>query len=264
MRSVFTKALTDQRRSLIGWGVGLFLMVLMETALWPSIGKMPDLQQFLANYPEAMRKLFNMQDFGTGTGFVNTELFSILVPVLLLTYAIGRGARAIAGEEETGTLEVLLVTPVTTTTLLAQEGAALLTGLLVLGTVLYAAVIAGSVLFGMGIGLLPLLSATLAMVLLAAEFGCLALAIGAVTGRRAVAIGTAAAAAVGAYLLYVAGELVTALEPWQRLSPFDQAMSGGPIGAGFRAVHLVMPVVAVLLVAAAAPRFARRDIAVAH
>ncbi|WIM92872.1 hypothetical protein ACTOB_004830 [Actinoplanes oblitus] len=264
MRSVFVRALADQRRSLIGWGIGLFLMVLMETALWPSIGKMPDLRQFLANYPEAMRKLFDIEDFGTGAGFVNTELFSILVPVLLLTYAIGRGARAIAGEEEAGTLDVLLVTPVTTTGLLAYQAAALLTGLLTLGTVLYAAVVAGSVLFGLGIGLFPLLSATLAMVLLAAEFGFLALAVGAVTGRRAVAIGVAAASAVGAYLLYVAGELVTAVQPWQWLSPFDQAMSGGPIGAGFRAVHLVMPVVAVLLVAAAAPRFARRDISVAH
>ncbi|MFI1991520.1 ABC transporter permease subunit [Actinoplanes sp. NPDC020271] len=264
MRTVFAKALHDQRRSLLGWGLGLSLVVLLETALWPSIGKMTNLQQFLADYPEAMRKLFNLQDFGTGTGFVNGELFSALVPVLFLTYAIGRGARAIAGEEEAGTLDVLLVTPVTTTGLLLQQSAALLTGLLALGTVLYAAVLAGSVLFGLGIGLGPLLSATLAMVLLAFEFGALALAAGAVTGRRGLAIAVAGAAAVAGYLLYVAGELVGAVEPWQPLSPFDQAMSGGPIGAGFRWTYLVMPAVAMLLVGAAAPRFARRDIAVAH
>ncbi|BCY09434.1 ABC transporter permease subunit [Actinoplanes sp. L3-i22] len=264
MRTVFAKALHDQRRSLLGWGLGLALVVLLESALWPSIGKMTNLQQFLADYPEAMRKLFNLQDFGTGTGFVNGELFSALVPVLFLTYAIGRGARAIAGEEESGTLDVLLVTPVTTTGLLVQQAAALLSGLLALGAVLYAAILLGSALFGLGIGLGPLLFATLAMVLLAFEFGALALAVGAVTGRRATAIGVAAAAAVASYLLYVAGQLVTSIEPWRPLSPFDQAMSGGPIGAGFRWAYLAMPAVAVLVMAAAAPRLARRDIAVAH
>jgi ABC-2 type transport system permease protein len=40
---------------------------------------------------------------------VNAELSSALVPILF--YAICRGARAIAGKEESGTLDVLLVTP---------------------------------------------------------------------------------------------------------------------------------------------------------
>jgi ABC-2 type transport system permease protein len=264
MRSVFAKAWHDQRRALVGWGIGLTLMVMLETALWPSIGRMPDIQQFLDTYPEAMRELFNLDDFRTGAGFLNAELFSAMVPILFLIYAIGRGARAIAGEEEAGTLDVLLVTRMTTARLLAEQAAALLAGLSALGAVLYTAVLAGSALFGLGVGAGPLLSATLATVLLAFEFGCLALAAGAVTGRRAVAIGVAAAAAVAAYLLYVAGQLVTAVEPWQPLSPFTQAIGGGPIGAGFQPEHLVMPVIAVLLLAAAAPAFARRDIAVAH
>ncbi|MEV4702836.1 ABC transporter permease subunit [Actinoplanes sp. NPDC049316] len=264
MRTVFAKALHDQRRPLIGWGVGLALMVLLETALWPSIGKMPDLQQFLANYPEAMRKLFNLEDFGTGTGFINAELFSALVPVLFLTYAIGRGARAVAGEEEAGTLDVLLVTPVTTASLLLQQAAALFAGVFTLGVVLYAAILLGSALFGMGVSAVALLWATLATVLQAFEFGCLALAAGAVTGRRGVAIGVSAAAAVAAYLLYVAGELVTSLQPWQRLSPFYQVLGDGPVGAGFRVSYLVMPALAVVVVALAMPVFARRDIAVAH
>lgn len=264
MRTVFAKALHDQRRALIGWSAGLIVLVLMETALWPSLGRMTDLDAFLANYPEAMRKLFDLQDFGTGSGFVNAELFSSLIPVLFLTYAIGRGARAIAGEEEAGTLDVLLVTPVTATGLLIQQAGALLAALLVLGTVLYAAILAGSALFGLGIGLASLLGAVLATVLLAFEFGCLALAVGAAVGRRAPAIGVAAAAAVASYLLYVAGELVAAVEPWQPLSPFDQALSGGPLGAGFRAAYLLMPLISVAFVAAAMPLFTRRDIAVAH
>lgn len=264
MRSVFAKSLHDQRRTLAGWGIGLALLVLLESALWPSIRNMPDLATFLNNYPEAMRRLFNLQDFGTGTGFVNAELFSAMVPILFLIYGIGRGARTIAGEEESGTLDVLLVTPVTTTRLVLDHAAALLTALLALGGVLYVSVLTASWVFGMGVNAADLIAATLATVGLAFEFGCLSLAVGAMTGRRAMAIGISSAGAVAAYLLYVAGELVEAAQPWQPLSPFDQALSEGPVGAGFRLAYLAMPAAGAVFLAAALPVFARRDIAVAN
>jgi ABC-2 type transport system permease protein len=76
-----------------------------------------------------------------------------------------------------------------------------------------------------------------------------------------VAIGVASTAAVGAYVLYIAGELVTAIEPWQPLSPFHQALAGGPLGAGLPAAYLWMPVVATAFIAIALPIFDRRDIA---
>jgi ABC-2 type transport system permease protein len=40
IRTIFAKSVHDQRRSLAGWGVGLALLVLLETALWPSIRNM--------------------------------------------------------------------------------------------------------------------------------------------------------------------------------------------------------------------------------
>jgi ABC-2 type transport system permease protein len=76
-----------------------------------------------------------------------------------------------------------------------------------------------------------------------------------------VAIGVASTAAVGAYVLYVAGELVAAIGPWQPLSPFHQALTGGPLGAGPPAAYLWMLAVAITLVAIALPIFDRRDIA---
>jgi len=264
MRSVFVKSLYDQRRAVLGFGLGTALLVLLECAMWPSIRSMPALDEFLANYPEAMRRLFNLQDLGTGTGFVNAELFSLLLPILFLAFAIARGARAVAGEEEAGTLDILLVTPVTTASLVLQQAAALLVSVLVLGGVLYAAVMIGSVVFGLGVGASGLLAAVLATVALAVEFGWIALAVGAARGRRAVAIGAATVLAVGSYVLYVAGELTDAVRPWQSLSPFHQAVSGGPLGAGFQAAVLILPLTGAALIAAALPMFARRDIAVAH
>jgi ABC-2 type transport system permease protein len=261
LRNVYLKALRDQRRALLGWGVGITLLVLLEAALWPSIRDMPDLRQFLANYPKVIRELFNLEDFGTGAGFLNTELFSALLPMLFIVFAIGRGARSIAGEEEAGTLEVLLVTPVSTTRLVLQQAAALATATAGLGAVLYASTLLWSAVFGMGVGPADLAGATLSMVLLGLEFGWLALALGAMTGRRGLAVGASAAAAVGAYVLYVAGQLVGAVEPWQQLSPFHQALQGGPLGAGLPVAYAWMALAGVVFVAASMPVFGRRDVA---
>jgi ABC-2 type transport system permease protein len=263
-RAVFLKSLRDQRRALIGWSIGLILMVLVESVMWPSIRDMPDLDQFIANYPESMRELFNLEDFGTGRGFMNAELFSAVLPVLFIIFAVGRGARLIAGEEEAGTLDVLLVTPLTPARLVAAQAAVLVTSMAGLGAVLWTTGMVCSAVFGLGLGAADLAQATLALVLLGIEFGCLAMAVGVASGRRSVAVAVAAVVAVATYLLYVAGELVDAVGRWQLLSPFHQALDGGPLGAGWRPAYLWMPLAAVLVVTLAIPVFDRRDVAAAH
>jgi ABC-2 type transport system permease protein len=259
--NVFLKTIRDQRRGLVGWGIGIGLLVAVEAALWPSIRDMPELKDMLANYPEAMQKMFDFDAMTTASGFLNAELFTLALPVLFLIYGIGHGARMIAGEEEAGTLEAVLVTPVSTTRLALHKAAALAMSLVVIGIVLLVVTVICSAAFGMDIGVGDIATASLAMVLLGVEFGSLALAVGTMTGRRVLAIGVAAAAAVAAYVLYVAGIFVSAVEPWQAWSPFHQALTGGPLGAGLPATYAWMAAAAVIFVAASLPVFDRRDIA---
>ncbi len=260
-RNVFLKGLRDQRRAWIGWSIGIALLVLLEAAIWPSIRDMSAWKDLLAAYPEPMRKLFNLEEFTTGTGFMNAELFSAMLPLLFIIYGVGRGARAVAGEEEAGTLDVLLVTPVSPARLLWQQAASVATGLAGLGVVLYVTVLAGSSVFDMGIGAGDLAGAMLAIVLLGVEFAWLALALGAATGRRALSIAVSAAIAVASYMLYAIGQIVESVQPWQPVSPFHQALSSGPLGGGLEPGYLWMPAVAVLTLAAAQTVFDRRDIA---
>ncbi|MFD6355053.1 ABC transporter permease subunit [Nocardia tengchongensis] len=259
--TVYRKCLRDQRRGLIGWSLGIVALVLLESALWPSISGISGLKQMLDSYPESLRKLFAIDEFTSGMGFLNTELYSMMLPILFLVFAISRGARAVAGEEEAGTLEVLLITRVTPMRLLLEQSAVLLTGLALLGTVLFAAVMACSALFGMHVGVGAAATGSAAMIALAAPFGGLALALGAATGRRRTALAGASVAAVGAYVLYAASKIVDAVRPWGPWSPFQQALADGPMGGGLRPGHLWLMVVAVAFVAGALPVFNRRDIA---
>ncbi len=262
-RSVYLKSLYDARRGLLGWSVAIALLILLESALWPSVRDL-NLDEIYASFPEDLRKFFDFGAMTTGTGFLNAELFTLLLPSLFLVYGIGRGARALAGEEEQGTLELLLVTPVSGTRIVLEKAAALATSLVILGLALFASTLAGSALFDLGISAGAAASGALAMTLLGLEFGVLALAAGALTGRRATAIAVGSIVATAAYVLYAAGMLITSVESWQPFSPFYQTFHNGPLGAGLTAGHGWLLVGAAALTAIALPALDGRDIATAH
>jgi ABC-2 type transport system permease protein len=263
-RNVFVKTLYDHRRGLFGWSVAIALLVLLECALWPSVRDMPRLQDLYDSFPEELRKFFDLDAMTTGVGFLNAELFTLMLPGLFLVYGIGRGAKAVAGEEEQGTLEPLLVTPVSGARIVLDKAFALAACITTLGLALFASTLVGSLLFDMGISPAQAASGALAMTLLGLEYGELALAVGALSGRRVVAVAVSSVAATAAYVLYAAGLLLTAFEPWQPLSPFHQALTGGPLGAGLQSGYLWMLGGAAVLVAIALPSLASRDIATSH
>ena len=260
LTNVFTKTLRDQRRSLLGWSIGIAALILVEGALWPSVRDMPNLDEFLANYPDALKEAFNLGAMTTGTGFLNAELYTLVLPILFLVFGISRGAKLVAGEEEAGTLEVVLVTPLSTTRLLLEKAAGLLVGLCVLGGVAGASTLLASAIFSMGVSTSSVAAGSLSMVLLGLEYGFLALAVGAMTGRRSLAVGLPSVAAVGAYVLYVGGLMVDSLSAWLPWSPFHQALAEGPLAAGLPPRFVWMVLGAVVVVAVAAPVFAHRDI----
>lgn len=258
--SVFLKTLRDLRRSLLGWSIGIVSLVLVMAAVWPSMRDMPDLEEFLSNYPEVMQQLFDFSAITTGPGFLNAELYSMLLPALFMIFGIGRGARLIAGEEADGTLDVLVVTPVSRTRVLFEKAAALAIALLLLALVLWVSVLAASAAADLGVGVRDATAGSVAMVLLGLLFGWLAMAVGAATGRRPLALGVAATAAVASYVLHVLGALVDAIEPWQPLSPFTRAVETGPLGPEFPLGFVWLAVAALLVIAATVPVFDRRDI----
>ena len=262
--TVAHQTLHSQRRGLIGWAAGTTLLVAMIGAFWPSVRDMPDLDKFLSNYPEAMRKLFDIQSMTTGPGYLNTELFSMMLPALFVIFGIGRGARLVAGEEESGALEVVLTTPVSRRHLLLDKALAVAASVAALGTVLFAVTVATAYVADMGTGVGQIAAACTAMTLLGVEHAWLAIAVGAATGRRSAAVAAGAVVAVAGYMLFVLGRIVDAVAPWAVLSPFHQALDGGPVGAGLPAAYLWLIAGALAALIVGVPAFDRRDLRASH
>jgi ABC-2 type transport system permease protein len=166
----------------------------------------------------------------------------------------------VAGEEEAGTLDLLLVTPVSTTRLLVEEAMALATGTAMLGAVAFAATVTGSLAFGLGVSPLAAFVGSLAMALLGLEFGTTALVTDALSGRRPLALAVPLGLAMLAYLLFAAGLFVDRLADWREYSPFHQALRAGPLSSTIPVSFVWLAIAPMIVCAVALPLWGRRDI----
>jgi len=262
--SVALKTLHDLRRSLAWWSLGLAGFVAMLVSVFPTIRDNPEMKKLIASYPQAIKGFVSFGgqvDYTSGPGYLGSELFAVWAPLLLLIAAIGAGARAVAGEEETGTLDLLLANPVSRRRVIVEKFAALVAEAFVLGFVLWCALAIGTSLATMDVTLVHLAEACVSVVLLAIGFGAVAMVVGAATGRRGAAIGVSAAAAVGAYFVNSLAPLVHAFRDVRKASPFYQYGASDPLRHGLALGHVGVLLGLAAVVAAVAPFvFERRDL----
>lgn len=265
LRSVLLKSLRDRRRSFAWWTLGLVGLVTLMVAVYPTVRDNPELDKLVEEYPEALKAFIafgGAVDYTSGVGYLGSELFSFMVPLLFIICAVGHGAGAIAGEEERGTLDLLLSNPVTRRRLALEKTAAMALELVGLGAVLWVALWVGAAIVGMDVSAGHLAAATASAALLALAFGAIAFMIGAAAPHRALAIGVATAGAVAAYLVNGLAALVEALEAPQKASPFYHYAVGDPLRQGLALDHsLFLVAIAAAATVVGVLAFERRDVA---
>jgi ABC-2 type transport system permease protein len=266
LRSVALKTFRDSLRGLLFWSLGLVGLVALTVSIYPSIRDDPSLEDLLESYPEALKGFVGFGgelDWTSAAGYLGVELFSLMIPLLLLIAAISAGSAAIAGEEERGTLELLLSAPVSRARVALEKLAAVVAEQFLLGAVILAVLVASARAADMEIGVDKLAAGTAGAVLLAVAFGAVALLAGALTGRRGVTVAIVAALAVAAYLVNSLAPLVSWLEWAQPASPFFYYTSGDPLRQGLDAGDAaVLLALAAAAAAGAVAAFRRRDLAV--
>lgn len=264
LRSIALKTLRDARRAFLWWSLGLVGLVALIVSVYPTVRSNPSLNRLVEDYPEALKAFIAFGgpvDYSSPAGYLGGELFAFMVPLLLLVAAIGGGAGVIAREEEQGTLELLMANPVSRARVVLEKSAAVAAEVVALGLVLWVALWVGAVLVGMDISAGLLAAATFSAVLLALAFGAIAVLLGAATGRRALAVGVTAAAAVAAYLVNGLAPLVDGFEVPRKLSPFYHYAAGDPLRHGLSLAHLsVLAGIAVVATLVTPAVFSRRDL----
>lgn len=260
---ILTETLRERRRSMAWWALGVVFLVGINVAFYPSVRDSAGLSDYAKELPDTLRALFagGELDLASATGYLNSQVFALMGPMVLLIFSIGAGAAAIAGEEEKGTLDLLLAQPVTRASLVLQRFGSLALMVAALCVALLATTAVGCELVDLQIGFGHLLAATVAVALLALLFGTLALAAGALMPGRGRAAAIAGGLAVASWILDGLGRAVDALGPWRPLSPYYQAIGTNPLGDGAPAGRWILLLALTgALVALAVAGLQRRDV----
>lgn len=251
------------RRALVGWGVALALVTALYVSFWPAMGDTQEMQALIDSMPEALVTAMGYDAISSPAGYLESTVYGLLAPILMLVFAIGFGARLIAGDEEAGALELEAAGPVTRRRLLLERYAALVLAVGWLAVVTGLASLALARVLGMDIGTAALVGATVGLALLVLALGSVAFAVGAATGRRALALALAAAVAVLGYMANALAPLLADGEWLERLSPFAWYLGNDPLNEGLGLPGaLALVALAAVSLGVAVVAYDRRDLGV--
>ncbi|HEY7858616.1 MAG TPA: ABC transporter permease subunit [Candidatus Nanopelagicales bacterium] len=219
--------------SLIVWAVSIVALMLLIVAFYPSVRDNPSLNDVYGNLTPSMQALLGGSNLTSAIGYLNTQLFAFVLPVALLVFGLGRGAAAVAGEEEERTLDLLLAQPVARGSAYAQKSAALAIGLAVLTFAGWLPLVAlnGPVRFNLPVD--HLIAASLQAGLMCLGLSLAAQAIAAWTGRRTVGLAAAAGYAFASYIVYGLSGTVDWLAHLRPLTIWRWAQLNDPLSTGY-------------------------------
>ncbi|MDO8309535.1 MAG: ABC transporter permease [Actinomycetota bacterium] len=259
---LLTKTWRDHWRGLLAWTAGLVAIAAVELYVYPGIrDSSASIGQLMESYPEAFREFFRMEDYTSGVGFLNVELFSMMVPLVFIAVGATWGAAATAQEEERGTADFLLALPVGRGQVLITKMAATILALTGIALALMLTLAVGTDLVDIDIPLGHIAAACLASSLLGGLYAGIGFLLGALTGRRGVALGVAIALGLAAFLAYSLAPMVDAFDAVNPVNPFAWSVGSNPLAGGLAASDVLRLVgVSAVLYAGALLAFARHDV----
>jgi len=260
-KSIYLKTLRDFRIAILGWGVGMGLATFEVQATVGSLVSTPAARATLVSLASSFAWNADPVAVDTVGGYATWKvgIFFLLVAIWPLMAC----SRLLRGEEERGSLDVLLSLPRGRLRVALEKLAAVWTALLLMGLLIALITFAGGKSFNADYSLGDALLFGLNLVLICGVFGSIALLLSQFTQER----GTAAGVTGGLLLVFIVLDMVHRVIPgteWlSRLSPvyyYNLSKSLVPSYGTNPGAMLVLLGLSVLLSGAALWLFVRRDV----
>lgn len=263
-KSVYTKMLYDKRWFILAWVVGLAFMAWFVGIFYETFGQSDVLNQQLKDLPPSMRSIAGVSDnFNTVPGYYGAQIFGKTMPIIAAILGITLGT-AIATEEENGTLQTLLAAPLSRTKIFVSKATAAILAYAVICLGLIAGLYLSLWQQGLSLDSWGVAQGLLNIWLFASFFFSLTYAIGAIWGKRSLAIAVGSLTAVAGYLLNTMASGVEALKPYDILSAYHYYGSENVLEKGLHLGNFgLLALFSVVLLIIGGVVFARRNIAAA-
>ena len=192
--------LLARRRAVAGYALGMAVYALVIVAIYPEFEHSTSLDNITKNTP-ALAALFGaIGSLTSPSGWLNVNLYANVFPLLVLLVTVGYGASCLAGQDGDRTLGLIATLPISRRRIVVQKALAMVGQAAVIVVVVAACVAVGRI-FHVTVSPNHLIGASAGVLLLGIDLGLVALAVGAATGSRGVAIGVATAMAAASYLV---------------------------------------------------------------
>jgi beta-exotoxin I transport system permease protein len=252
--------LANRRRSLLGYCLGMAVYALVVVAMYPAFKTSTSLDKVIQADSTAAALFGVTGRISSSGGWLNGNIYANFFPLIMLLLTIGYGAASLAGQDEDGTLGLLAVLPVRRTAIVTQKTAAMAAQAAALAITVAALVITGRS-FQLDVTIASIGSVSAAIFLMGLDFGLVAMAAGALTGRRGAAIGTGTALAAASYLVSSLAPVVSWIQPARYASLFYWSVGNSQINHGVSpAGYAVLITTGVCAFIATALAFHRLDI----
>lgn len=220
-----------RRRMLIGTALGAAVYLLIIVTLYPSFKSDSSLNSMVSANPSAAAMFGISGSITSAEGWLSANMYANFGPLLALLLTIGYGAAAIAGQNTDGSLGLVVTLPLRRTTIIVHKAVALLIVALVVPIASFLVCLLGPS-FELHPDWSALIGVTIAMTLLAYDFGALALLVGAASGNRGAALGVASGVAAATYLISSLAPVVHAVNSIRWLSPFYWSVGNNQLTDG--------------------------------
>lgn len=267
MITIFLRTIKDKKLSLAIYCSASLGFLWMYISIFPSLASQFDnLKEYLESFPKAFMDAFGIdaETFTTFEGYIGSEQFSFVWPIMLIALVGAYGANAIATEAEKGTAEILLSLPISRTKIYVSR---LLAGIVIV--TIFSAI---SILSAAPIAELYNISYKfdnfVSLFLLACTFGYAVLGISllfsAIFSEKGKAIFATTGLLIGMYVLFIVSALQEKLSDLKYISFFyyfspSKVLAHNTVPEN---AHLVFISVFVLASLLAGYWFNRRDISV--
>jgi ABC-2 type transport system permease protein len=221
--AIVKSELWQKRFSIMWWSIGVAAFIAVNLAFYPSFkDQSQQLSEAMSQIPESAVALFSdTGEFFSPTGYLSSQVFYLMLPLLLGILAISQGSSLLAREEKEGTLELLLSRPISRSTFLTGK---LLAGLLITLIPALVATIVTTVLakiVQLEVSSTGIMLASLAATLLALSFGSIAFLLTALGKMRVASVAFATLFALGGYIISSLTDLASWLKWPAKLFPFS-------------------------------------------
>jgi ABC-2 type transport system permease protein len=260
-RSVYLKTLREFRVAIVGWGVGMGLLLYAILSAFPSLVETPQARASLVSLSGSFAWFAEPIAVDTPGGYT-TFKYGLTI-LLIAIWSLLACIRLLRGEEERGSLDALLTLPRGRGRVALEKLAAVWTALLLMGVLIGLLAFAGGKSVSTDFGLVDALLFGLNVALICGVFGSIALLLSQFSQER----GTAAGWTGGLLLVFIVLDMVHRVIPdteWlSRLSPVYYYNLSKPLVPSYgtnASAMLILLVLCILFSGAALWLFVRRDV----